>query len=277
MIKNFVKELEEAASPEEAAEREAKIKAIQVGDDHEAELVKRILASIKLENFYEGKGGGCISTLTNFTFKLSDHTTMGFGSENIEKVEGTVYLYGLNRIFKEQNKPADRRKRKGRLLFSQYLIEKTKEFAKEIIKKLEPGHMKELLSDLDKNIIDECEMAPPEPKKKRTDWRSPPPPPQMNTPQFTKEAEYRDLLNLLKGKSDDGCPAAKFVNDKNNISSYEQLCSKRWDSEEKKKQAKKYRRKALFRLHPDKNTNCNEESNGITQILNDIVCTGESL
>ena len=83
-------------------------------------------------------------------------------------------------------------------------------------------------------------------------------------------------MNRLKGKSDDGCPAAKFANDKNNISSYEQLCSRSSD-EEKKKQAKKYRRKALVRLHPDKNIKCNEESKGITQILTDRGCTGESL
>ena len=263
MIKEFVEEL---SRPE----------GTEFKDDDEKELVKRILASIKLDYLYEGETYGCYALLTKFTSKLSEHTTMRSWSK--------TDLYGLSDIFKEQNKHADRNKRKGEsdegLLFSQDLIEKTEEFAKEITAKLEPSdNMKELLSDLDKNIIDNCGLRPVHDSNDESDedytryWGHSP---QMKTPQFTKTEYYNYLLNRLKGKNDDGCPAEKFVNDKNNISSYEQLCS---DSDEKKEKARKYRMKALVSLHPDKNTRCNEESkaitHAITQILTDSGCTRE--
>ena len=49
--------------------------------------------------------------------------------------------------------------------------------------------------------------------------------------------------------------AVNFANDEKNVSTYEKLCSRSSDPKEKE-EARKFRRKALIKLHPDKNSKC---------------------
>ena len=86
------------------------------------------------------------------------------------------------------------------------------------------------------------------------------------------ETNYINLLNELKRESSENCPAVNFANDEKNVPTYEKLCSRSSDPKEKE-EARKFRRKALIKLHPDKNSKCakgaNEKANAITQILNE--------